>query len=136
MTRRIPEVAYGVLHVLEPSGGPEIAVDSPSWVSWLTHPATRSFSFHSPSGRCTARKEHRSRGGEYWVAYRKQGGKLHKAYLGKAQDVTLARLEGVAAVMADRGSEVVTRPLSDATSGDSGPSRRVDTAATDSHTTG
>jgi hypothetical protein len=103
MTWRIPRVADGVLHVLDPSGGAEIAVASPSWIAWLTDPETRSFSFQSPSCRYTARKEHRSRGGEYWVAYRKQGGKLHKAYLGKAEDVTLARLEDVAAVMADRG---------------------------------
>ena len=65
MTRRIPQVADGVLHVLEPSGGPEIAVDSPSWVAWLTDPATRSFSFRSPRGGFTARKELRARGGEY-----------------------------------------------------------------------
>jgi LuxR family maltose regulon positive regulatory protein len=135
MTRRIPQVTDGVLHVLDPSGGPEIAVASPSWIAWLTDPATRSFSFQGLGCRYTARKEHRSRGGEYWVAYRKQGGKLHKAYLGKAEDVTLARLEGVAAVMADRGSEVVTRPLSDATSGDGGLSRHVDAAATISHKT-
>src|SRR5918994_992181 len=136
MTRRIPQVADGVLRVLDPSGGPEIAVASPSWIAWLTDPATRSFSFQGPSCRYTARKEHRSRGGEYWVAYRKQGGKLHKAYLGKAEDVTLARLEDVAAVMADRGGEVVASPLSDATSGDGGASRRVDAAATtDSRTT-
>jgi LuxR family transcriptional regulator, maltose regulon positive regulatory protein len=135
VTRRTPQVADGVLRVLDPSGGPEIAVASPSWIAWLTDPATRSFSFQCSSGRYTARKEHRSRGGEYWVAYRKQGGKLHKAYLGKAEDVTLARLEDVAAVMADRGGEVVASPLSDVTSGDGGPSRRVDAAATDSHTT-
>ena len=135
MTRRIPQVADGVLHVLDPSGGPEIAVASPSWIAWLTDPATRSFSFQGPRCRYTARKEQRSRGGEYWVAYRKQGGKLHKTYLGKAEDVTLARLEDVAAVMANRGGEVVASPLSDTTSGDSGPSRRVDAAATDSHTT-
>src|SRR5918997_841744 len=135
MTRRIPEVADGVLRVLEPSGGAEIAVASPSWVAWLTHPATRSFSFQSPSCRYTARKEHRSRGGEYWVAYRKRGGKLHKAYLGKAEDVTLARMEDVAAEMVDRGREVVASPLSDATSGDGSPSKRVDAAATDSHAT-
>jgi len=32
MARRTPYVADGVLHVREPSGRPEIAVDSPSWV--------------------------------------------------------------------------------------------------------
>jgi LuxR family maltose regulon positive regulatory protein len=128
-------VADGVLRVLDPSGEPEIAVASPSWIAWLTDPATRSFSFQSPRCRYTARKEYRSRGGEYWIAYRKKGGKLHKAYLGKAEDVTLARLEDVAAVMADRGGEVAASPPSDEASGDGGPSTRVDAATTDSHTT-
>src|SRR5919107_894268 len=135
MARRTPYVADGTLYVPGPRDDPEIEVDSASWAAWLTDPATRSFSFQSLSCRYTARKEHRSRGGEYWVAYRKRGGKLHKAYLGKAEDLTLARLEDVAAVMADRGGEVVARPPSDATSGDGGPSRRLDTAATHSHTT-
>jgi LuxR family maltose regulon positive regulatory protein len=115
MTRRIPQVANGVLHVLDPSGGPEIAVASPSWVAWLTDPATRSFSFQSRSGRYTARKEHRSRGGEYWVAYRKQAGKLHKTYLGKAEDLTLARLEDVAAALAAHNDEATASPPLDAT---------------------
>src|SRR5215213_4185781 len=109
MTRRIPQVADGVLHVLEPSGGPEIAVDSPTWVAWLTDPATRSFSFRSPRGGFTARKELRARGGEYWVAYRKQGGKLHKSYLGKAEDTTLERLDDIAAALAARDDESTAR---------------------------
>jgi LuxR family maltose regulon positive regulatory protein len=120
MTRRIPQVADGVLHVLDPSGGSEIAVASPSWIAWLTDPATRSFSFQGPSCRYTARKEHRSRGGEYWVAYRKQGGKLHKAYLGKAEDVTLARLEDVAAALVAHDGEATARLPSDATAGVTG----------------
>ncbi len=103
MTRRIPQVADGVLHVLGSSRRPEIVVDSPSWVNWLNHPATRSFSFRSPRGDFTARKELRARGGEYWVAYRKQGGKLRKSYLGKAKDTTLARLEATAAALTGHG---------------------------------
>src|SRR5215211_2134633 len=87
-------------------GRPEIEVDSASWAAWLTDPATRSFSFRGSSGRYTARKEHRSRGGEYWVAYRKRGGKLHKAYLGKAQDLTLARLTDVAAALIGHDDEI------------------------------
>jgi LuxR family maltose regulon positive regulatory protein len=134
MTRRIPQVADGVLHVLDPSGGPEITVASPSWVAWLTDPATRSFSFRSPSCRYTARKEHRSRGGEYWVAYRKQGGKLHKTYLGKAEDLTLARLENVAAVIADSGGEGMANSSSDAIAGDVG-STPADAAAKGGPTT-
>src|SRR5918992_93180 len=92
MAQRIPYVVDGVLHGPEPSGGPEIAVGSPSWVAWLRDPATRSFSFRSLSGTFTARKEHRVHGDEYWSAYRKRGGRLRKAYLGKAEKLTLERL--------------------------------------------
>src|SRR5215208_6008489 len=120
MRRRIPQVADGVLHVLDPSGGPEIAVTSPSWIAWLTDPATRSFSFQGPRCRYTARKEHRSRGSEYWVAYRKRGGKLHKAYLGKAQDVTLAQMNDVAAALGGHGDEVTASPPPDTTGDNAG----------------
>src|SRR5215213_7717917 len=120
MARRTPYVADGVLHVPGTRNDPEIEVDSASWVAWLTDPATRSFSFQSPSGRYTARKEHRSRGGEYWVAYRKRGGKLHKAYLGKAQDLTLARLTDVAAALIGHDDEITASPPPDASAGNAG----------------
>jgi len=134
MTRRIPQVADGVLRVLDQSGGPEIEVASSSWVAWLTDPTTRSFSFQSPSCRYTARKEHRSRGGEYWIAYRKQGGKLHKTYLGKAEDVTIERLEDVAAALAPYEDEAAARSPSDTTTGVTGLAG-ADAAATEGHTT-
>src|SRR5215218_9368258 len=108
MARHIPLVAAGVLHVLEPPGGPEIAVDSPGWAAWLRDPATRSFSFRGSSGAFTARKEGRSGGEEYWSAYRKRSGRLRKVYLGKAERLTLARLEDAATVLAGRGEGEVT----------------------------
>src|SRR5215210_247884 len=132
MTRRIPQVADGVLHVPGPPRRPEIVVDSPSWVAWLTDPATRSFSFRSPRGGFTARKELRARGGEYWVAYRKQGGKLHKSYLGKAEDTTLERLEDVAAALAARDDQSTARPPPDGTVGVSGLAGADATATGDS----
>src|SRR5215472_2588254 len=55
-----------------------------------------SFAFDGQMGAYTARKETKQRGQGYWYAYRKRGGKLTKAYLGKAPDLTLARLEEVA----------------------------------------
>jgi hypothetical protein len=103
MAQRIPLVAAGVLHVLKPPGEPGITVDSPAWAAWLRDPATRSFSFRGSSGTFTARKERRSGGDEYWTAYRKLGGKLRKVYLGKAEKLTLARLEDAATVLSGRG---------------------------------
>ena len=45
----------------------------------------------------TVRKERRQRGGAYWSAYRRQGRRLRKIYLGPSASVTEARLREVAA---------------------------------------
>jgi LuxR family transcriptional regulator, maltose regulon positive regulatory protein len=117
MARRIPLVTAEGLRVLEPPGEPTIAVDSPGWAAWLRDPATRSFSFRGSHGTFTARKERRSGSEEYWIAYRKRGGKLRKVYLGKAEKLTLARLEDAATMLAGRGEGKVT------TADDAGPTR-------------
>jgi hypothetical protein len=77
--------------------GPRL--DTPAWVSWLDDPTTTSFSFpvFNPqrgyiAGFMTVRKERRRRGGPYWTAYWRVGGRLRKAYLGASPTVTTARL--------------------------------------------
>src|SRR5215471_11177606 len=77
---------------------PTIEVGSEAWYAWLTEPATRSFAFHSPQGTLTARREH-IHGTWYWYAYRSQHGHLHKAYLGKSEELTLERLHAAATVL-------------------------------------
>ena len=131
MARRIPYVADGRLHVLEPSDGPKMAVGSPSWIAWLTDPATRSFSFKSASATYTARKESRARGGEYWTAYRRHNGRLRKAYLGKAEDLTLDRLDGAAATLAARGNEATASSSQETSGGAAAPATRDSTATED-----
>jgi predicted ATPase/DNA-binding CsgD family transcriptional regulator len=131
MARRIPHVADGVLHAQEQPGAPEIMVDSPAWAAWLEDIATHSFSFEGPSGTFTARKEHRSGSNEeYWSAYRKQGGKLRKVYLGKAKKLTLVRLDEAAAALSRHGDKATASQSPDATS-DDGESERGDAATKD-----
>ncbi len=77
---------------------PTIEVGSQAWYTWLTEPATRSFAFHSPHGTLTARREH-IHSTWYWYAYRSQNGHLHKAYLGKSEELTLVRLHAAATVL-------------------------------------
>lgn len=89
-----PRVTNGVLH--EPDGA-TIALPSPGWVAWLAQHAQ--FHFQGAGGHFSARKEQR-RGGDYWYAYRRRDGKLHKAYLGKSAELTPARLEAAAADLA------------------------------------
>jgi ATP/maltotriose-dependent transcriptional regulator MalT len=77
--------------------------ENQAWLSWLAQ--CSSFAFSSREGyRVTVRKEARARGGSYWVAYRKVGGKLTHTYLGRSEDVTLARLEQIAALLSRQDS--------------------------------
>lgn len=79
-----------------------LPVGSPAWYAWLEDAST--FAFVGDMGTFTARKESTRHGGTYWKAYRKKEGKLRRAYLGKSRDVTLARLQTAAAVLARQGS--------------------------------
>jgi len=101
-------------HLIPPEGAsqsfPAIQVGSDTWYVWLSQPATRSFAFHSPQGTLTARREHRH-GTWYWYAYRTQDGRLHKAYLGKSEELTLVRLHEAAALLS--AERVVPRFIED-----------------------
>lgn len=81
-----------------------IHLDSPQWFAWLEAPENDGFSYalhnHAKGyidGFMTVRKERRQRGGVYWSAYRRQGRRLRKIYLGPSASVTKARLREVAA---------------------------------------
>src|SRR5215210_4727387 len=129
MARRIPHVADGVLHAQEPPGTPEITVNSAAWAAWREDQATHSFSFQGPAGTFTARKERRSGGDEaYWTAYRKRGGRLRKKYLGKAEKLTLERLNDAAEALAGSDDGVVASSVPDASA--VGDAARVRTDAT------
>ena len=79
-----------------------VIVGSDAWYTWLTSESTRSFTLRSHLGTFTARRE-RKRNGWYWYIYRKQKGKLRKAYLGKAKEITLERLATVTETLVSRG---------------------------------
>jgi ATP/maltotriose-dependent transcriptional regulator MalT len=99
---QVPSVADGLLQGTAAGGAAGLAVGSPAWFAWLADDAARSFSFRSPAGAYTARRERRERGGAYWVAYRTSAGRRHKVYLGKAEDLTPERLDAAAAALAGR----------------------------------
>ena len=83
-------------------------IGSAEWFAWLNQEQHSAFYFESPIGTFTASKESR-KGHLYWYAYRRQGrkrrgpnlAKLHKAYLGKSDDLTGDRLIEVARQLAD-----------------------------------
>src|SRR5579884_463681 len=77
------------------SVSPPFPFDDNGWFAWLE--GVSSFSFQGQQGQLTVRKEARPRGAQYWYAYRRIGPKMAKKYLGRSADLTLARLEEVAA---------------------------------------
>ncbi len=102
MAWKTPLAAAGVLH--EPMGAADIDLDSPAWYAWLAEETHRSFHFAHPSGGFTARKESKQRGKTYWVAYRQVHSKLYKAYLGKSEQLTEARLDSASEALSRRSS--------------------------------
>ena len=72
------------------------------WRAWLDASASVSFRFDGGRGKFSARRELRRRGQGYWYAYRKHHGKLSKVYLGRTADLTLERLETVAAALSEQ----------------------------------
>src|SRR5215218_9028474 len=97
MARATAQVDGATLIIPEHDASP-ITVDTPAWFAWLEQ--TTTFTFTSPAGRFTARKERQARGGGYWKAYRTSHGTLHRVYLGKAQDLTFDRLNHAAITLA------------------------------------
>ncbi len=96
-----PVVKDGVLWVgaQETAVSPPISLDSPQWNDWLT--THEQFKFKGTAGHFSARRETRH-GGDYWYAYRRRGGKLNKAYLGKSEEITPVLLENAAANLAGK----------------------------------
>ncbi len=96
----LPVVSDHLLHVADKEADEHtpVVVGSERWYSWLAEEQNGSFSFRNAVGTFTVRRE-RKRHGKYWYIYRKSGGRLRKAYLGKAEEVTLERLGQVAATL-------------------------------------
>ena len=86
-------------HLVQPGGAAEaILVGSPAWYAWLAD--ATSFSFIGDYGTFTAHKERRGPTREYWKAYSHRAGRLYRADLGKSAELTLDRLNAVAAELA------------------------------------
>jgi len=106
MTRtQIPLVSDGGLLLLDgaESRPSPVVVGSAAWYTWLADQQNQSFSFRNDLGTFTARRE-RQRQGWYWYAYRKYEGKLHKAYLGKSETLTIEHLQAAAAVLTGKSN--------------------------------
>jgi hypothetical protein len=98
-------VDQGVFFVGAPGAETAIVVGSPAWFRWVE--TATAFTFTSPHGAFTARRERASsgRGGWYWRAEQRRAGVRRRAYLGKAEELTLEQLHTVAASLASATSQ-------------------------------
>ena len=102
MARSIPKVREGSLQQQSKEGTSTdtISIGTAAWYSWLEQHHV--FTFETSRVTFTARKEQRP-GGWYWYAYRRRHGKLHSAYLGKSEELTLERLYTIAESLEQAG---------------------------------
>jgi LuxR family transcriptional regulator, maltose regulon positive regulatory protein len=78
-----------------------VKLDTAEWQAWLQD--ARSFYFESVDGSSfTATKERRKDHDEYWYANRRAHKHLYRAYLGKSENLTMARLVDVARQLDDK----------------------------------
>src|SRR5579883_2451679 len=104
MTRSTPSVHENRLYFDPADQEKALEVDSAAWFAWLQQETSVLFSFHAPDGLTyTARKEGAGnrRGGRYWKAYRKQQGRLYRAYMGKTEDLNSSRLHEIALILTE-----------------------------------
>lgn len=91
--RTTPKVVSGVLYSDDSFTGTRIGSDQ--WLQWLDN--AKSFYYESPAGvGITVRCETRQRGGVYWFAYKQTNNVLRRKYVGKADKLTIERLNQVA----------------------------------------
>jgi LuxR family maltose regulon positive regulatory protein len=87
-----------------------LVAGGPAWFVWLdTH---RSFSFHGRAGQVSLLKEARKGGAGYWYAYRRQGRRTAKHYLGRDADLSMERLETAAGALNGRDAPIGHAPQS------------------------
>src|SRR5260221_6029736 len=102
MTQATPIIRRDTLVYQQEGQEQTLVVGTSAWYAWLRTATT--FVFTCNSRTFTARKERagNKRGGWYWRAYRQRDSKLRRVYLGKSEELTLQRLNIVAATLAER----------------------------------
>src|SRR5215467_539063 len=107
---------YEWQHRGENSSYPVSAEDAPGFLRLVD--GSSSFAFQGRHGRLTLRKESRLHGEGYWYAYRSQGRRTRKKYLGRTPSLAIARLEDIAEALnaearpsTDERSQVQGEPI-------------------------
>ena len=90
-----PSIEHGTLISLVGTQWHTLSLESQEWQEWLDNRCER-FRFDDQPFSSTARLEQREQK-YYWYAYCTYHKKVHKAYFGKSEELTLARLQAAAA---------------------------------------
>src|SRR5260370_22590157 len=100
MVQVYPIIEDGIRTYLRDGHPTQVEVDSSGWYAWLQTASV--FTFRSGEGDFTVRKERAGnrRGEPYWRVYLNRGGKLHRAYLGKSEEMTLYAFGAISPVLA------------------------------------
>jgi LuxR family maltose regulon positive regulatory protein len=108
--RLVWSVESGSYQLYYPEGAfQKVDQANPNWFEWLNQAS--SFSFQGQAGRLNLLKE--ARGDEtYWYAYRRQGRRTTKKYVGHTSRLTISYLEELAASLRPSGS-TEQNPLED-----------------------
>ncbi len=116
MTQSTPVLRDGILTYQQQNVTHTIVVGTPLWESWLRD--AKAFIVEHELGTFTARKERAGnrRGREYWRAYYRCHGTLHRVYIGKTEEITLASLAETMNLLVERSQardEVMALSVSD-----------------------
>src|SRR5260370_4078399 len=101
MARATPLVSENVLTYHTGLGEHTRRIGRHGWWGWVNAEHTTTFRYENARGSFPARREQKN-GSWYWYAYRKKNGKLHKAYLGKSEELTPECMNSVAAILTNR----------------------------------
>jgi LuxR family maltose regulon positive regulatory protein len=71
-----------------------VLIGSPDCLKWLNS-SIGLFSYESQGITITVKREKRQRGGLYWYAYKRVGGKLSSRYIGGSEQVTIDKLNEI-----------------------------------------
>jgi len=111
MTQSTPVLRDGILTYQQQNATHTIVVGTPLWESWLR--GAKAFVVEHELGTLTVRKERAGnrRGREYWRAYYRCHGTLHRMYIGKTEEITLERLYETMRLLIGR-SQASSEPVS------------------------
>jgi chromosome segregation ATPase len=88
-------IASVVQGLIETEDGKVFELDSCKGSAWLESIGSFRYEPTGANKPYTVRQETK-KGGDYWYGYRKVAGKLHKKYIGKSSELSMAKLEEIA----------------------------------------